>query len=701
MAFIMMFVITMSVFADTPVDKTDNSKTVKVAYVLSGNFQEGKEGERKSGYGYEYLQKISYYTDWKYEYVYGTFKECMDKLIAGEIDLMGNISYTDERAQLINYSDEEQGDKCFYIFVTEGQTQLSSDDLSTFNGKKIGLSSESFSSNFARKWFAKNNIDCEFVEYEEWDKVENDLNSGAIDAVVLSEVYLNTDWIPIAKIGETPYYYGVSKQRTDLLEQLNYAMERIKTINPFYNENLRAKYITHTSIVAKNLTTDEKNWIDENEQICIGYLNDYMPYCGTNKDTGEPDGVLVDLIDNISKEYSVQFNTVPFDSYEKMTSALSAGTVDAIFPFYGDFSLGEQLDVMISHDVTSSSMIVFNGESTVKEIEKIAISYDDPFQEQYAKIYYPNALRVECATIEECIDAVVEGRADFTVVETAKENEMNYVSRKKKIQKADLRELVNIGFAVKRGNAPLMSILNKGIVATDESLITNSLIVHSQNDVQYTTIDFLKDHIIALILIMLGVFGVIITILAIHYNSTVQSKKKISDAYNQIRSVRWEAAHDTLTGLLNRATFQGLCQKLQESKSPIALLVIDVDNFKSVNDTYGHEMGDSALIKVANVLSSCFRNEDYVIRYAGDEFAVLMIHITIEDKEKIASRIKQINDTLQNSNDKVPKLSISAGVAFSPAGYEEELFSKADQALYHTKTNGRCGYTIYGEYSDK
>lgn len=159
--------------------------------------------------------------------------------------------------------------------------------------------------------------------------------------------------------------------------------------------------------------------------------------------------------------------------------------------------------------------------------------------------------------------------------------------------------------------------------------------------------------------------------------------------------LRQKAERDALTGLLNRQAFEQLKDQLRQAAKPLALLLIDVDVFKSINDTYGHEVGDQALINTANLLSRSFRTADYVMRIGGDEFAVIMEEMREDRKEIIGDKISAINQSLQNPQTDLPKYSISVGVAFSEKGYHDELFRQADQALYHTKENGRCGCTFY------
>lgn len=159
--------------------------------------------------------------------------------------------------------------------------------------------------------------------------------------------------------------------------------------------------------------------------------------------------------------------------------------------------------------------------------------------------------------------------------------------------------------------------------------------------------------------------------------------------------LRRKAECDALTGLLNRQAFEQLKERLQGKTSVIALLLIDIDVFKSINDTYGHEMGDKALINAANILKESFRRADHVLRIGGDEFAIVMEKVQPDKPQIISEKIDKINWILQHPQNDLPKYSISVGIAFSENGYSDELFRQADQALYHTKENGRCGYTFY------
>ncbi len=158
------------------------------------------------------------------------------------------------------------------------------------------------------------------------------------------------------------------------------------------------------------------------------------------------------------------------------------------------------------------------------------------------------------------------------------------------------------------------------------------------------------------------------------------------------------ADHDSLTGILNRGAYEKISNMLEKSDKPLALLLVDVDHFKYINDTFGHKTGDIALKEVAENLSHNFNftSCEYAFRYGGDEFAILVSGVSPDDRDLIRKKIEDLNEKLQNPKRKnLPPFSVSCGVAFSSHGFYDALFSNADKALYFTKNNGRCGCTFF------
>jgi len=182
--------------------------------------------------------------------------------------------------------------------------------------------------------------------------------------------------------------------------------------------------------------------------------------------------------------------------------------------------------------------------------------------------------------------------------------------------------------------------------------------------------------------------------LALTYNNIFEL-----NAANEL-SLRHQAEHDPLTGLINRGAFDQLKDHFGAIQSPLALLIIDVDKFKLINDGYGHEAGDHVLKKVAALLADSFRSTDYPARIGGDEFAVILTDLSANPKELVQTKIRNMNELLKNPNDDLPPVSLSVGGAYSEIGFTDDLYKKADAALYQVKEHGRCGCRFFDEGTD-
>lgn len=199
-------------------------KTIRVGYVNALNYEEGGEGEYKRGAGYEYLQKISYLTGWKYEYVYGSFTECVDMLAKGEIDLFGNVSYTAQRAETVDFSAYPQGKDTYWLYTGKGRSDLATGDIQVLSGCRIGVTAGSFQAGLLADWLESSHLQAEVVFYSGYDALMEALGSGQVDAIAAPDLSVSYDCLAIVSIGASDYYFAVSKARPDILSELNMAL---------------------------------------------------------------------------------------------------------------------------------------------------------------------------------------------------------------------------------------------------------------------------------------------------------------------------------------------------------------------------------------------------------------------------------------------------------------------------------------------
>lgn len=164
--------------------------------------------------------------------------------------------------------------------------------------------------------------------------------------------------------------------------------------------------------------------------------------------------------------------------------------------------------------------------------------------------------------------------------------------------------------------------------------------------------------------------------------------------------MQYKIEHDELTGSLNRTAFNRVTKLLEETVMPFALVLLDIDKFKSINDTYGHDVGDRVLIQLVLILDEEMRAVDKVFRLGGDEFAVVMNRLKSSQADYVKSVIEKVNEKTMSGMNGLPPFSISAGVAFSVRGYDEALYQNADKALYRTKETTHIGCTVFEELND-
>ena len=378
-------------------------KTVKVGYLLYEGYQEGAEGEPKSGYGYEYLQQVAYYANWKYEYVHGSFNELLNKLKNGEIDIMGNLSYTEERAQFINFAAEEQGREYYYLFVREDRSDILANDISTLNHMRVGINKGSIQIELFQKWCQENGIQCEIILYENSAERYDDMNNGKLDAIVSTSIANNDSvkyqWHSLVKIGSSPYYFGINKQREDLLNELNQATKQILQSDWYYNERVYLKYYGKSSVASSGLSQSEIDWLKEKQSIKIGYMKNTLPY--SDEKDHQLIGLLNAFVNHLETRFHLTVETKGYDSFSAMQTDLNQGSIDFMFPIYGNYWIAEENNLMISEPLTTGFLLMlFDGEYDVSKEEVIAVTDTNSMQEAYVRFNYPQAEILKCNCFE-------------------------------------------------------------------------------------------------------------------------------------------------------------------------------------------------------------------------------------------------------------------------------------------------------------
>ena len=522
----------------------EENKTVRVGYFPYANFQEGGYGEHKQGAGYEYLQKISYITGWKYEYVYGSFKECLDMLADGEIDILGSVSYTPERAESIDYSTYAEGTERYWIYTREEHADLADGDLKQMNGCRIGATDGSYQKELLEKWLDSNQIQAEIVICKGYDEMIEKLDADELDALVVPALSVNSDFIAIANIGAGDCYFGVSKSRPDLLKELNSALEEINNTETDYSSKLYARY-EGKAVINYALNKEEKQWLDAHENtICVGYLKDNLPFCG--EENGKLTGILGTVLDTVQEKYKITIKAVPCSTGEQMNEALQSGEIDIAGPIIQDLYTQEQFQVILTDEIFDiTPVVIYKGNEYRSSLSTIAATDTSLYSELMVSFLFPDAEIKQYDTQEECLEAVANGKAGATVIPSSKINLLNESPMTKSLSFAEMAKRQELALFTTRENRRAATIINKAI--EQSSNVLNGVVL-AQNSVSEKKMT-LQDVFAEYGGLAVGVSFVIIFVLLLLVYSLSVSRKKQMEALKEAQDAN--AANIAKTTFLN------------------------------------------------------------------------------------------------------------------------------------------------------
>lgn len=483
------------------------AETAPAKVVRVGSFEDtfnycNEKGARK-GYGYELLETLSGYTGWQFEYVTCDWSDCFEKLENGEIDIMGGISYTEDRAEEMLFSDEPMGEEKYYLYADLSRTDLSTSDYKTLNGKKIGVLMGAESEVMLTEWEEKYGLKTQHVNIANNEDVKQKLANHEIDCFVsLEESYWAELGIStITRVGKSSIYYAINKDRADIKEELDNAMRALDEEAPFYTADLCKKYF---SLDYKPiLTGEEKAWLKEHGAIRMGFLTSDSGVSTYDPATGEITGTITDYIQfarDCLGNQELEFQLVGYDDKEAELNALKSGEIDMIFHFDQSPNLAEEYRLARTNTTwTANMMVVTNKQLFIEnQVNRVAVPQNKISLTRYIAFYYPQWEIVDCDTQEDAIKLVKDGQADCFI--TGISSEAKY-SKNYGFYSVPLPNPANSCFAVKSGNRSLLSILNKTIKAMPANMLTSSLAMHKSSARKVTLSEFIRDNFFMVLLV--------------------------------------------------------------------------------------------------------------------------------------------------------------------------------------------------------
>ncbi|MBR0228933.1 MAG: EAL domain-containing protein [Clostridia bacterium] len=420
-------------------------------------FHHTDEFGRKSGYGYEYQRRLSIYTGWTYEYVEGSWSQLLEKLIAGELDLLSDVSYTDERAEKILYSAEAMGSEGYHVFIAPENKEIRADDFSTLNGKRVGVNKNSIQEKLFVAWAESHNVTPEIVESTEKTPVLLEmLAGGEFDALVTLDTYGNSaNVIPVWKVGFAESFFGINKNRPELKQELDVAMNRLFEDNRDYNQQLTERF-NKASTVNSFLTSEEKEWLDRREVIRVGYRDNFLPFCDLDDESGRLTGALSDFLSfaaNSQRNATLRFETRAFQTMEAALQALASHEIDCVFPLSISAYDGEQRGVISTDPIISSEMYAVVRTADHQGIERdramtVALPSGHPSYETFVKDHFPNWKIAYYDDNEQALRDIASGKADCMLVSNYRLSRVNEQLTKYKLSALATDEVMYVSFVM-------------------------------------------------------------------------------------------------------------------------------------------------------------------------------------------------------------------------------------------------------------
>lgn len=483
------------------------AETVPAKVVRVGSFEDtfnyvNEKGIRK-GYGYELLQTLSGYTGWQLEYVTCDWSDCFEKLKNGEIDIMGDISYTEDRTEEMLFSDEPMGEEKDYLYADLSREDITASDFKTLNGKKIGVLMGTEPEVMLTEWEEKYDLKTQHVNIANNEDAKQKLANHEIDCFVSMEESFWTELgiSTITRVGSSDIYYAINKDRADIKEELDNAMRALEDADPFYTADLYKRYFSmdYTPI----LTGEEKAWLKKHGAIRMGFLTGDSGVSVYDPSTGELTGTITDYI-RFAKDclgnQELEFQMVGYDSQKAELDALKSGEIDMVFHFDQSPNLAEEYRVACTNTTWTSNMMAVTNKQHFDENQanRVAVPQNKISLTRYLAVYYPQWEIVDCATPEDVAKLVESGQADCFVTGTGSEGTYN---KKYDFYSVPLPNPAKSCFAVNSGNGILLSILNKTIKAMPANMLTGALAMYKSAARKVTLSEFIRDNFFMVLLV--------------------------------------------------------------------------------------------------------------------------------------------------------------------------------------------------------
>lgn len=676
-------------------------KTVRVGWHEAPYFITDEDG-RRSGYSYEYQCKVAAYTGWDYQYVEGTWSELLQMLKDGEIDVLSDVSYSQERTGDMLFTSLPMGTEAYYIFVAPDNEEITADDYTSLNGKRIGVTRNSIQKELYLQWARLHGIEAELVELSTPEEESLKLLGTELDAFLTMDIYGAPDTaVPVCKIGVSDFYFAVSKDHPELVVELDAALNRIQDENKYYNQQLHEKYLS-SSVTDRYLSSREKEWLSDHGTIRVGYQDNYLAFCASDPGTGKLTGALKDYLAYAStclENGRVDFEAVAYPTAAAAVEAMKKGEVDCVFPANLTDYDSESLDVVMTPPLMRTEMdaVVRSAEQKEflrKEQVTVAVNEGNTNYDLFLADHYPGWKRAYFPDTPTGLEAVAAGEADCVIISNYRYNNISKQCEKLHLSTVYTGVDMDYCFAVVKGNTQLYSILARVIGAVPDATVHTALTYYSTEDVRTSFVDLVKDHLF----IVMSVIALVLLVILLLLLRSIHAEKKVREEAHLIDDLNHRVYVDALTSVRNKGAYSNMIRTLEEQMDSgevmeLAIGVFDCDNLKRINDVFGHDKGDIYLKTASSLICRTFQHSP-VFRIGGDEFAVVLQKGDLQNREALVRTFEeQQAEVSAAARNEWEEVHVALGIAvYDPQldGSVIDTSRRADKIMYEHKRVGKA-----------
>lgn len=671
---------------------SSSHRVVRVCYFPLENTSSNHEDHPYHNYYYDYLQEVSQHTGWTYEYVDASYYECLNMLENHEIDLVCGIDRTDERLQQMEFSTVPVMSSKYKFFVLAENEDVYYEDYEHLDGMTVGVLSTSSQLDAIDNLCAAKGFSVDKKYYTSTSALENALLKGEVDAIYAITVSNGSSFRIVANFSNTQLYFA-SWIGNDVLLELTEAQKIIRDTFPYFEYDLFEENIGSQQDITPYFTREEIDYIHAHPDVLFSADPYWAPIESTNPETGELQGITAEIVALLEKYTGLNFVYKSSDTFTEALSRLKHGEVEVLTALSHDYSWADENNVNLSSTYLDSYIVMIHNPNRNTNRNCVALPTDFNITSRIvASGLYENIIYFN--TTEECIEAVASGEADYTYTNyyIANYHLSNIAYRSLSATKI-ISDNENLCIAVSKNADPLLlSIINKGLRCISPEAIDAIVLEHTLYENEFSLRNLVYAYPETVLLGVVGISAVAVIALCI----------ALFIHYRKARIIENISQTDALTGILNRGAIQAQITMTldKEKQSPdlvCPLIAVDLDNFKAVNDNYGHAEGDLLLKAVANVLTHSVRQTDLVGRMGGDEFIVYLTNVTNKKTaEKVAAKLCTAVSALSLEKEEWGEITASFGVAFGNADSTwATLYHEADVALYDAKEKGKNQYSVY------